>query len=98
MELGLQGVRPQPVLFGRGVRSAIHRDRQPAAAGSWRASFGPGGRGARAVSAARPLVAGPRAQADAGRQVVSCISSRAGKERCCTVVLSIVYNEFQKLF
>jgi hypothetical protein len=98
MELGLQGVRSQPVLFGRGARSAVHRDGRPAAADSLRASFGPGGRRARAVSAARPLVAGPRAQADAGRQAVGCFSSRAGKKRFCTVCFVNCFDIFRSIY
>jgi hypothetical protein len=48
--------------------------------------FGPGGKTERAASAACPLVARPRAHADAGRQAVGCFLSRAGKERCYTVI------------
>jgi hypothetical protein len=76
----------------------IHDHRRPGMDAVWQAGIGPGGIAVRAGMVARPLVAGPRAQADAGRQAVGCIFSRAGKERCCAVVLSIVYNEFQKLF
>jgi hypothetical protein len=52
----------------------IGGDQRPAAAGGSWARFGPGGRGAWTVSAARPLAAGPRAQGDAGRQAWAVFS------------------------
>jgi hypothetical protein len=60
--------------------------------------FGPGGKTERAASAACPLVAGPRAQADAGKQAVGRFFSR-GPERkgAAQLFLLIIYNEFQKL-
>jgi hypothetical protein len=76
MGLGLQGVtatasfvRPKSAI---GCPIQITADRRPAAAGGSRARFGPGGRGARAVSAARPLAAGLRAQVAVWRPAAGC--------------------------
>jgi hypothetical protein len=85
--IGFTGTGCRRVLFGRNARSAVDLDGRPAAAGLSRARFSPGGSGARAISVACGLAAGPRAHASVRRTAVGCILSRAEKESATQYVL-----------
>jgi hypothetical protein len=84
-----KGCWPQGYLYHRSVRAAVGSNlcrsdgcgqvQPPAAAGP---SFGPGGTGAQAASAACPSAVGPPAQAGARGEAVGHFSVRAGKG-CC---------------
>jgi hypothetical protein len=51
-----------------------------------------------AETVARPLVAGPRAQADAGRQAVGCFSSRAERKGAAQLFCQLFIMNFRSLF
>jgi hypothetical protein len=60
--------------------------------------FGPGGKTERAASAACPLVAGPRAQADTRNRPWAVFFSRAGKGKLCTVVFVNYFDVFRSIY